>query len=145
MKRKVFLRMTCSLLIFLFGYAAFSKLLHLGKFTDVLWQTPFAGYAAPIVALAVPLTELGIVVLLLFPKTRLAGLYASLGLLLLFTAYLGYMLAFALRLPCQCGGIISQLSWKAHLILNLAFAVLAMLGIRHERAPKAHEQELLRQ
>lgn len=115
--------------ILVFGYTGFSKLRAIEQFQDVLWQAPFFGRLAPAVAWTLPIVELVIVALLLFPSTLRWGLYASLALVILFLVYFIYMFLFASHLPCQCGGVISQLGWREHLLLNLCLAGLAIWGL----------------
>jgi hypothetical protein len=58
----------------------------------------------------------------------------------IFTVYIGCMLLFAPDLPCSCGGIIRQLSWKQHLLLNLFLLVLAGIAVRVHRSPVFNQQ-----
>lgn len=137
MQSKSLVTWTYATLVFLFAYTATSKLMAIDQFKDVLWQAPLLGKAADIVAWMVPLTELMIISLLLIPSTRLKGLYAATALLVLFTGYLVYMLLFSPHLPCQCGGIISALDWKTHLLVNLFLLVATGIAIRtFKRLPK---------
>ena len=117
-------------LIFLFAYTACSKLIDSKAFASVLERVPLIGRGAGIVAILLPLAELLIVLLLLFEKTRLIGLYASLYLLLLFTVYLVYMVLAVPHLPCSCGGVISSMSWKQHVVFNAVFIGLTIMSIR---------------
>jgi hypothetical protein len=118
------------LLIFLFAYTACSKLIDSKAFATVLGSVPLIERGAGIVAILLPLAELLIVLLLLFERTRLVGLYASMILLLVFTVYLVYMVLMVPHLPCSCGGVISRMSWKQHVVFNLFFIGLTMIGIR---------------
>jgi putative oxidoreductase len=69
-------------------------------------------------------------VALMFERTRLAGFYASLALMIVFTIYTGIILLHFFRyIPCSCGGVIKKLTWKQHLVFNLFFVVLSILGI----------------
>jgi hypothetical protein len=119
-----------SLLILLFGYTSFSKLLTLDQFSSVLARMPLIGNGAGVLAFAIPLAELGIVLLLLFERTRYRGLKVSLALLVLFTIYLLLMVLFAPHMPCSCGGVISKMSWQDHLIFNLGLITANLLAIR---------------
>jgi hypothetical protein len=121
------------LLIFLFAYTGSSKLLDSKGFAAVLSEIPLIGRGAGIVAILLPLAELLIVLLLLFEKTRLIGLYASLALLLLFTVYLVYMVLAVPKLPCSCGGVIGTMSWKQHIVFNAVFVGVTVIGIRNMR------------
>ncbi|HEV7333129.1 MAG TPA: MauE/DoxX family redox-associated membrane protein [Flavisolibacter sp.] len=137
MQLKSLVTWTYTTLVFLFAYTATSKLMAIDQFKDVLWQAPLLGKAANFFSWLVPLTELVIVGLLLIPSTRLTGLYTATALLLLFTGYLLYMLLFSPHLPCQCGGIISTLDWKTHLLVNLFLLVAAGSSIRtYKRSPE---------
>lgn len=81
---------------------------------------------ANILAIAVPVIEIVIAILLINKKTKLVGLSASVFLLMLFTGYIIAMLKFSDNIPCSCGGIISMLGWKGHIVFNLIFLVLAL-------------------
>ena len=120
----------CGLLILLFVYAAMSKLLDRQHFQGVLAQMPLIQYAAGFISVALPLLE-GIVCALLFMRTtRLLGLYASFGILVSFTVFIGYMILFSPHLPCNCGGVLEQMSWTQHLVFNLVFIALSAIAIK---------------
>ncbi|MGN6400131.1 MAG: MauE/DoxX family redox-associated membrane protein [Flavisolibacter sp.] len=119
-----------SALTLIFSYTAFSKLFSYATFRMVLGQAPLLKTGAAVTAVMLPLTELFIVLLLIFPATRLQGLYASLVLLSVFTVYLVYMVLFVPHLPCSCGGVISKMSWRQHIVFNGVFIVVAVWGIR---------------
>ncbi len=119
-----------AIFILLFTYTAFSKLLGFIAFKNTLAKSPLIGNYAAIVAGAVPLIELIIAVLLVIPKKRNLGLYASFTLMLLFTIYLGYMILFTSGLPCSCGGVLQQMTWPQHLWFNIGFTILAAIGLR---------------
>lgn len=138
MKQKITIEIICFLLILLFVYAAFSKLLEYNSFKIQLGNSPFLKPVAGIIVWIIPATEVIISVMLAVTYTRKAGLYASFILLLIFTLYIVGMLLSGINLPCSCGGIIQHLSWKQHLLFNLFFIVLAFTGIVLER-----KQELL--
>ena len=121
------------LLVFVFAYTASSKLIDSKAFVAVLRQVPLIGRGAGVMAILLPLAELLIALLLIFERTRLIGLYASLGMLLCFTVYLGYMILAMPQLPCSCGGVISWMSWKQHLVFNGVLIGLTVVGIRSVR------------
>jgi hypothetical protein len=126
-----------SLLILLFAYTSFSKLLTLDQFSSVLSRMPLIGNGAGVLAFAIPLAELGIVLLLLFERTRYRGLKLSLALLVLFTIYLLHMVLFAPHMPCSCGGVISKMSWKQHVLFNGAFIVAIVIALKRRTGEKA--------
>lgn len=117
------------LLVLLFVYAAFSKLFDYTQFKMQLGSSPLLASYAGIIAWMVPVVELIIATLLTVTVTRIIGLYASLGLLLIFTLYITAMLLSGEHLPCSCGGIIQALNWSQHLVFNLFFMALCIGGI----------------
>jgi hypothetical protein len=40
------------------------------------------------------------------------------------------MILFAEHLPCNCGGVLQKMNWRQHLIFNLFFICLSLIGIR---------------
>lgn len=117
------------LYVLLFIYTAISKLLDFENFGIQLAQSPLLSAYAGLIAPSVIITELLIVLLLCFKATRLTGLYASFFLMIAFTVYIYLILNYSDFIPCSCGGIIEELSWTEHLIFNLVFAALALVGI----------------
>lgn len=128
-KREILVQTISCLLVLLFVYAAGSKLMDYTKFRVEIGKSPLlTAFAAP-VAIAVPVIELIIALLLSFTRTRLLGLYASFTLMVLFTAYIFYILRFSPYVPCSCGGVLQKLNWTTHLWFNLFFVLLAALGV----------------
>ena len=123
--------MVSILFILLFTYAGLTKFLEGHRFYDNIRNAPILGgeTLASLASWMVPLAELAIALLLVRSKTRLMGLYGALGLMLLFTGYTLAIVFFAPYKPCSCGGVISLLSWEQHLVLNILFLFLAILGI----------------
>lgn len=118
-----------AVLLLLWIYTGLNKLIHYDKFSFEAGRSPFLQHIAPLVSIAVPPGELVIAVLLIFRRTRVAGLYASLFLMTLFTGYVYIMLHYAYDLPCSCGGIIELLTWEQHLLVNFMLTLLTATAI----------------
>ena len=129
MKRSLITELVIGSLILLYIYTASSKLLDFGSFRHVLSRSPLIGNIAPVVAWILPTAEILISLLLILPQTRRIGLWCSFVLMLAFTGYVGYMLAFTPHLPCSCGGVLKQMTWKQHLVFNITYSIIALLGI----------------
>jgi putative oxidoreductase len=129
-KKQVTLECVCSLLILLFLYASISKFMDFKTFIDQMNNQPLPNSWTPFLAWSIPLLEVAISFSLIFEYTRLIGLYASLVLMTIFTVYTGLVLFhFFPYVPCSCGGVISQLTWPQHFLLNLTYVSLSILGI----------------
>jgi len=129
MKRSLIAELVVGSLILLYIYTATSKLLDFGSFRHVLSRSPLIGNFAPVVAWILPSAEIVISVLLILPQTRRIGLWCSVVLMFAFTGYVGYMLTFTSHLPCSCGGVLKQMTWKQHLVFNITYSLIALLGI----------------
>jgi hypothetical protein len=129
MKKQIGIEIICSLLVILFVYAGLSKLINITTFKLQLGQSPYLSRFPGFIGLIVPVMELAVAFLLVFKKTRLAGLYFSFFLMLLFTGYIYIMLHFSYYVPCSCGGVLSMMSWEQHLTFNLFFTLIALSGI----------------
>ncbi|WP_293298618.1 MauE/DoxX family redox-associated membrane protein [Pedobacter sp. UBA4863] len=131
-KKYEYITFSCILLLVLmWSYASITKLTEYQRFVAQMQLVPLVWLQeiAPILAWLLPLVELGIVVLLWKENTRILGCYFSFFLLLAFELYIVILLASGLELPCTCGGIISKLSWKAHLFFNAVYIALSFIPI----------------
>ena len=115
--------------ILLFVYTAASKFIDYENFRAVIGQSPLITRFAPVLAIVVPVAEIVIALLLVMPRYRRAGLYASFAIMTLFTVYIVVLLTLSENIPCSCGGVISQMSWTQHLYFNIVFMLLALLGM----------------
>jgi hypothetical protein len=129
MKRKALAEIIVALLVLLFTYAAVTKLLDYSTFRLQLGRSPFITQFAGTVAWALPLGELLVALALVFKRTRLLGLYASLFLMTMFTAYIYAILNLSYYVPCSCGGVLSKMTWDQHLWFNIFFVGLSIGGI----------------
>ncbi|WP_205509675.1 MauE/DoxX family redox-associated membrane protein [Longitalea arenae] len=132
-KSNVALGIICTLISILFVYAAAAKLLDYYNFQFGLSESPFIAPFAALLTWGVPASELLIAVCLAIPRLRLAGLCASFILMSLFTLYIAAMLVFGSEIPCSCGGVLEEMSWRAHIVFNSGFVALSAWGIYLER------------
>jgi putative oxidoreductase len=131
MRSRIFLmELIRALLILLFVYAAVSKLVDYDHSRGQMLNQVFPRRLAEVLVWSVPLTELATTGLLLFKRTFLTGLYFALGLMTVFTIYIGLVLLhFFTRVPCSCGGVLQKMGWVPHLWFNLFFLLLTAMSI----------------
>lgn len=122
-----------TLLVFLFLYTGLSKYTSFHRFQAALSQSPILKHYSGIISFLIPGIEILIAISLIVPKTRKIGFLFSFFLLTLFTLYLVYMITFTPNLPCTCGGVITQLTWKQHIFFNLTFIAISYAGARLNR------------
>jgi hypothetical protein len=122
-----------ALFIFLFTYTAFDKALKITIFKNTLSRSPLIGDWSGFVAWSIVVLEWLTVLLLIYPLLRLIGLWFSFFLMVAFTIYIAVMLLSASHLPCSCGGVLSNISWKNHLYLNCILTLLATVSLKLEK------------
>lgn len=129
MKKLDLLDVITVLLATLFLYAAVNKLITFQEFQVQISKSPYITRQAWWIAWAVPSIELLIAAALFIPRLQLAALFASFSLMFMFSAYIALVLNFSPYVPCSCGGILNKLGWTEHLIFNIAFTLLAVVGV----------------
>lgn len=117
-------------LLLVFLYTAWSKLRESEQFKYTLSQSQLLSPFADVIAWLLPLSELVLVILLFIPAGRRIGLLASSLLLVALTLYLTYMVLYDPDLPCSCGGVLAELTWKQHIFFNLFLLLLSIVGLR---------------
>lgn len=120
----------CMLLVVLFSYTAFAKLIDIRLFTIEMHNQPLPLWFTSLLVYLLPALEILIVVGLLIDRFRFAALVSSLVLMLFFTFYTALVLLHIFpRVPCSCGGVIKNLSWQQHLVFNLFFDAIILWAI----------------
>lgn len=129
MRRRYALDIISLLFIVLFVYAGVSKLLDVQEFRIQISQSPLLADFSLFVTWFVPLSEIGISILLLFAKFRLIAFVGCFILMAMFTTYIFFILHFSENVPCACGGVLQSLGWSEHLVFNIVFLVLSVTAI----------------
>lgn len=127
--REIIADIVAYLFIILFMYTAANKLLTIPSFASTLAKSPLIGPYHIVLAWGIPILEIVISIVLIFPSFRKSGLRASLLMMIVFTVYLLYMVLSGSKLPCNCGGVISAMTWRQHIWFNLSFIALAVTGL----------------
>jgi putative oxidoreductase len=138
-KKQVMLECISALLILLFVYASVSKFLDFKTFIKEMNNQPLPNSWTPFLVWFIPCSEILLSIALIFERTRLLGLYGSLVLMGLFTIYAILILLHVFPyVPCSCGGVIKRLTWKQHLVLNLFYVTLSVVGLIAQRKKSFH-------
>lgn len=117
------------ILIGLYSYVAFNKWFAFGRFMHDMYNQPFARWLADLLIGGLPLLELAVAVLLLFPRLVIWGFGLSVLLMGAFTLYVRAVLLHLFdRVPCACGGFLSGLGWGQHLVVNLVLLAVSVAG-----------------
>jgi putative oxidoreductase len=134
-KKQLILEGIAALLIMLFLYASISKFIDFKRFIEEIDNQPLPNSWTPFIVWSVPFLEIAISTAVAFEYSRLLGFYASLVMMIIFTIYSILVLThFFPYIPCSCGGVIRKLSWPQHLVLNLFYVALSVLGLILQRS-----------
>jgi len=126
----------CLICLALFAISAYEKIVDHGRFLKGLSRVKLVGQYSVFISYFVPASEIIVSLLLINPATQRWGLWGFAGLMSVFTLYIGSMIFWAEKLPCNCNLIIEKLSWGEHLWLNLGFLALALSALWLGRAKK---------
>ncbi|MBS9525968.1 hypothetical protein KI659_18250 [Litoribacter alkaliphilus] len=118
------------LLILLWGYTGIAKLTDFASFRSAMQNQEIPLDWARILAYVIPPVELALAGMLIMPKLRFWGLAGSMVLMTIFSTYVGlvYIGSFPV-VPCGCAGIFQDIGWGAHVLINISFVLLALLGL----------------
>ncbi len=136
MKKTTIVEIISGLFILLFLYAGISKLTDYNLFAYQTGFSPLIRPYAKYIAIILPAVEILTSFFFFFSKTKMISLYSSFVLMTIFTIYISWMLLSGLSLPCTCGGVISKMSWSQHLIFNIFFLLLSIVGIILQKKQK---------
>jgi putative oxidoreductase len=130
MKRSNISIIIAALLIVLFSYTAIAKLMDVEEFRRQLAGQELPDWAKGPLVWLIPAAEIFTSILLIFRATRLWGLLCSTVLMILFTVYVGLVVGgFFKYTPCSCGGVISSMDFETHLVFNLFFLAVSIMGV----------------
>ncbi|UCS92302.1 hypothetical protein KZP23_16560 [Echinicola marina] len=127
-------------LAFLYTYTAISKWYDWQATELALYNQVFPEWLGTILLYSLPPAELALAILLVGKRTVGPALWLSLGLLTVFTGYIFLVLIGVFnRVPCSCGGVLSALGWEEHLVFNLTFIVINLIGLYNIRPFKKRQ------
>lgn len=65
--------------------------------------------------------------------------------MVMFTTYIVIILHFTAFTPCSCGGALEKMGWTEHLIFNIVFVGLALIGIRITKSSQRWKDYIIQQ
>jgi hypothetical protein len=121
----------------MFIYAAVSKLMNYEIFVIQMDRQPFPDRLTPLLVWGIPLAEVFAAIMMMTISLRKIGLFFSTALMICFTVYIILIkLNYYGIIPCSCGGVIASFTWTQHLIFNLFFIAIGIVGIYLEQQYK---------
>ena len=125
-----------SCIIMVLSSAAVLKILDFNNFQLQLAQSPLLATTSDIISYVIIGTELLVVVLLCFYRTRSMGFLGSSLLMAVFATYIGYVLLVIENPPCTCIGLFEKSSWKENVIFTIIFLGIGLGAYVFQTAQK---------
>jgi putative oxidoreductase len=143
MKKRIVLEIICFLLVSLMLYASVSRMLDFHTFIDDINNQPLPNSLTQWLVYGIPGLQVLTALLLIFERTRMAGLALALVITSFYILYNILILTdFFGRIPCTCGGMIKHLSWQQHLVFSVFFAGVSLAGILLMRKPMSRNNRI---
>lgn len=125
-----------SFFIVILSRTAVLKILDFNNFQLQLAQSPLLATTSDIISYVIIGTELLVVVLLCFYRTRSMGFLGSSLLMAVFATYIGYVLLVIESHPCTCIGLFEKSSWKENVIFTIIFLGIGLGAYVFQTAQK---------
>lgn len=117
------------ILILLWAYTFASKIFDFDTFNRQINGAYLLSSGGPYLPYILQAIHLGIVILLIKRNWRGFGLLTSLSLMVIYTAYLIYILKFAPSIPCSCIAVFHGMNWNDQLYFNFIASAINLIGL----------------
>ncbi|PUV24404.1 MauE/DoxX family redox-associated membrane protein [Sphingobacterium athyrii] len=117
------------ILILVWAYTFASKIFDFDTFDRQIKGAYLLSAGGSVLPYILQVVHLGIVILLLNKNWRRLGLLSSLFVLILYTAYLIYILKFAPSIPCSCIAVMRAMNWNDQLYFNFIALAINIIGL----------------
>src|SRR5258707_6534158 len=127
--KKILVEVICLVLVLNFFYEGIYKLANLDDYHFWLGREPFLGPVAGILTYSIPIGEILLSLLFLFPATRLIALYSSLIGLILFILWImsGYLFSHLLFWPHHA--LWQKPTWMQKMLISLGICWMSFMAI----------------
>lgn len=137
MKRETIIEISVAVLFLLYLFAAILKGVTFQQYTYDMRTQPLPGWLIWLATYGLPPFHLALAILLIPVKTRLAALYTSTALMMIYTLYIsGMYFEWIDDRPCSCTGITRNMSWGQHLWFNIGFLTVSASALMLSLLPK---------
>lgn len=135
--RVLFINTIYFLFIAMFLYAAVSKWMIFNVYVSQINKQPFDDKYTPLLVWGLPISEILVAILMMIDPIRRIGMMIGTGMMIAFTIYIIIIqLKFFGKIPCSCGGAITEFTWTEHLYFNLFFVITGVIVLLITRKKK---------
>ncbi|WP_353151561.1 MauE/DoxX family redox-associated membrane protein [Chryseobacterium sp.] len=117
------------ILILVWAYTFASKIFDFDTFNRQIKGAYLLSAGGSVLPYILQAVHLGIVILLLNKSWRRLALITSLFVLIIYTAYLIYILKYAPSIPCSCIAVFRGMNWQDQLYFNFIALIINIIGL----------------
>lgn len=117
------------ILIILWAYTFASKIFDFDTFDRQIKGAYLLSAGGAVLPYILQVVHLGIVTFLIKRNSRGLGLLTSLSVMVIYTAYLIYILKFAPSIPCSCIAVFHGMNWNDQLYFNFIALAINLIGL----------------
>jgi NAD/NADP transhydrogenase beta subunit len=127
--KNIISELTIFVLIVVWAYTFAGKIFDFDTFNRQIKGAYLLSAGGSVLPYILQAVHLMIVILLINKNWRRLGLLTSLSVLILYTAYLIYVLKFAPSIPCSCIAVKSGMNWIDQLYFNFIAVIINIVGL----------------
>lgn len=117
------------LLILMWVYTFASKIFDFDTFNRQIKGAYVLSAGGSVLPYLLEAVHIVIVILLINKNWRRLGILTSLSVLIIYTAYLIYILKFAPSIPCSCIAVLRGMNWNDQLYFNFIALAINIIGL----------------
>ncbi|WP_153848398.1 MauE/DoxX family redox-associated membrane protein [Sphingobacterium paramultivorum] len=117
------------ILILIWAYTFASKIFDFDTFDRQIKGAYILSAGGSVLPYILQALHLAIVIMLINKNWRRLGLLTSLSVMVIYTAYLIYILKFAPSVPCSCIAVVRGMNWNDQLYFNFIALAINIIGL----------------
>ena len=126
--RKIIVEVICFVLLMFWFYEGVYKVAYWGSFSFYMRHAPLLGPVWQVLAYGIPLAEISLALMFLFPKQKLRALYISIGILMLFVLWVMTWNMFTGRLFWPYHALWERPTWMQKMLVSLGLCWIAFVA-----------------
>ena len=127
--RRIIVEVICFVLLMNWFYEGIYKVAYWSNFSFYMKHAPLLKPVWQILAYVIPVGEIGLALLFLFPKKRMIALYLSIGGFLVFVFWIMSVYLFTNRLFIPHHGLWDKPTWMQKMLISLGFGWMSLMAI----------------
>ncbi len=142
--RKVIVEVICLVLLMFWFYEGVYKVAYWGSFSFYIKHAPLLRPVWKVLAYGIPIFEIGLALMFVFPKQRIKALYISIAALLVFVFWVMSAHLFTQRIFWPYHALWEKPTWMQKMLISMGLAWVALVAIVFEASKLKVNSTVLR-